>query len=60
MSALLYGWKPVASKLISIKVPQDLLNAFRAKSRLAGTPYQTQIKALTKGWLLNQDVPRLK
>lgn len=56
----LHAGKPAASKLISIKVPQDLLNAFKAKSRLAGTPYQTQIKALMKAWLLDQDVPRLE
>jgi predicted DNA binding CopG/RHH family protein len=52
--------QPKPSKLISIKVPEDLLNAFKAKSRLAGTPYQTQIKALMKAWLLGQDVPRLE
>ena len=54
----LHAARPAASKLISIKVPQDLLAAFKAKSRLAGTPYQTQIKALMKAWLLDGDVPR--
>jgi predicted DNA binding CopG/RHH family protein len=48
----LHGSSPAKSKLISIKVPEDLLNAFRAKARMASTPYQTQIKALMKAWLL--------
>ena len=48
----LHGAKPAASKLISIKVPEDLLDAFKAKAKLAGTPYQTRIKALMKDWLL--------
>lgn len=47
--------QPKPSKLISIKVPQDLLSAFRAKARLEGTAYQTQIKALMRAWVLNQD-----
>lgn len=56
----LHAARPAASKLISIKIPQDLLTAFKAKSRLTGTPYQTQIKALMKAWLLDEDVPRLR
>jgi predicted DNA binding CopG/RHH family protein len=40
------------SKLISIKIPENLLNAFRAQAALAGTPYQTQIKKLMKAWVL--------
>ncbi len=39
------------SKLISIKIPETLLNAFKARAALAGTPYQTQIKALMKAWV---------
>ena len=39
------------SRLISLKVPQDLLEAFRAKCRLHGTRYQTQIKKLMIDWL---------
>ena len=49
----LHGAKPAASKLISIKVPEDLLDAFKARAKLDGTPYQTQIKALMKEWLLD-------
>lgn len=40
------------SRLISIKVPEDLLEAFKTRSRLEGRPYQAQIKALMKAWLL--------
>jgi predicted DNA binding CopG/RHH family protein len=48
----LHGTKPAPSKLISIKVPEDLLEAFKARARMAGMPYQTQIKTLMKDWLL--------
>ena len=40
------------SKLISIKIPEDLLNVFRKQAALVGTPYQTQIKALMREWVL--------
>jgi uncharacterized protein (DUF4415 family) len=42
----------IRSRLISIKVPEDLLEAFKTRSRMEGRPYQTQIKALMKAWLL--------
>jgi predicted DNA binding CopG/RHH family protein len=48
----LQGSQPAPSKLISLRVPVDLLNVFKAKAALARTPYQTQIKALMKAWLL--------
>ena len=51
----LHGSRPAPSKLISMKVPTDLLRAFRAKAELAGTPYQTQIKKLMKAWVLETD-----
>jgi len=49
----LHGTKPAPSKLISMKVPEDLLNAFRTKARMTHTPYQAQIKALMKAWVLS-------
>jgi predicted DNA binding CopG/RHH family protein len=49
----LHGHKPAPSKLISMKVPEDLLFAFKTKARLSNTPYQTQIKALMRAWLLD-------
>lgn len=41
------------SRLISLKVPEALLSAFRAKADLAATPYQTQIKRLMREWLMS-------
>ena len=46
------GAARIKSRLISIKVPEDLLEAFTTRSRLAGRPYQAQIKALMKAWLV--------
>ncbi len=43
--------KPVKSKLISIKMPEDLLEAFKAKASRKGRAYQTQIKDLMREWL---------
>ena len=39
------------TKLISIKVPENLLNAFKAKAKVNGIPYQTQIKRLMQEWM---------
>ena len=47
----LHGSKPAPSKLISLKVPIDLLRAFRTKAALVSTPYQTQSKALRTAWV---------
>jgi predicted DNA binding CopG/RHH family protein len=47
------------SKLISLKVPEDLLNVFKKQAMLAGTPYQTQIKALMTEWVLGPDAEDL-
>ncbi len=49
----LHGTRPSASKLISMKVPEDLLGAFKMKANLANTPYQSQIKVLMKRWVLS-------
>ncbi len=43
--------RPARSRLISMKVPEDLLDAFRAKAALRGVKYQTQIKRLMRDWL---------
>lgn len=50
---LIHGEKPVngGSKLISIKVPKNLLSTFRTQCQLCGVPYQTQIKKLMTEWL---------
>lgn len=39
------------SKLISIKLPQDLLNTFRQQCEQNGMRYQTQIKQLMAEWV---------
>jgi predicted DNA binding CopG/RHH family protein len=43
--------KPAKSRLISIKVPEPLLNAFKSKALSGGLRYQTQIKKLMADWL---------
>ena len=47
----LHGAATARSRLISLKVPEPLLAAFKAKTRLHGVPYQTQIKTLMQAWL---------
>jgi len=42
------------SKLISLKVPEDLLQTFRNRCELEGKRYQTQIKNLMTDWLLGE------
>lgn len=39
------------SKLISLKIQQNLLDAFRSKCELKDLKYQTQIKQLMLDWL---------
>ena len=39
------------SKLISIKIPNPLLESFRRKCEVEGVRYQTQIKTLMQRWL---------
>ncbi len=39
------------SKLISIKIPEPLLAAFRFKAEQQEIPYQTMIKKLMEQWL---------
>lgn len=42
--------RPAKSRLISLKVPEPLLESFKTKARLSGVPYQTQIKRLMADW----------
>lgn len=39
------------TKLISIKIPESLLAAFRQKCELSDVKYQTKIKLLMSQWL---------
>lgn len=45
------GASSARSRLISLKVPEPLLAAFKTRARLSGVRYQTQIKALMRDWL---------
>lgn len=45
------GSRNSSSKLISLKVPEDLLQAFKAKAKQNGLKYQTQIKLLMREWI---------
>ena len=42
--------EPVKSKLISIRIPEDLLNVFKVKSKINKISYQAKIKELMKEW----------
>lgn len=48
---------PRKSRLISLRLPEPLLAAFRTRASLAGVPYQTQIKRLMSAWLAAPDDP---
>ena len=48
---------PRKSRLISLRLPDPLLAAFRTRAALAGVPYQTQIKRLMSAWLAAPDDP---
>ena len=43
--------QPTKSKLISIKITVELLEAFRIRCDLEGIKYQTKIKQLMQNWL---------
>ena len=47
----IHGNRDSRSRLISLKVPEPLLAAFKTKARLAGVRYQTQVKNLMRRWL---------
>ena len=42
---------PYRSKLISIKIPENLLSTFRTKCELEGIKYQTKINELMMDWI---------
>jgi len=43
--------KPVQSKLISLKVPEPLLQTFKQQCDFEGLKYQTKIKSLMFSWV---------
>jgi len=46
------------SRLISMKVPEPLLAAFKLRCLAEGARYQTKIKALMLGWLEGENSSR--
>lgn len=51
----LHRQKPKSpSKLISIKIPESLLNTFRGKCQLEDVKYQTKIKQLMEEYLIQE------
>lgn len=52
---LLHSTTSSKTKLISLKVPEPLLTAFRLKAESLGLKYQTQIKSLMEEWLNEND-----
>lgn len=44
---------PEKSKLISVKMPPSLLNAFKIQCKLEGNRYQTKIKELMAEYIKN-------
>ena len=47
----LHAGKDSRTRLISMRVPEPLLRAFKAKAAAHGSRYQAQIKKLMKGWV---------
>jgi predicted DNA binding CopG/RHH family protein len=41
--------------MVSIRIPADLLEAFKVQAYIDGTPYQTLIKKLMREWVLQPD-----
>jgi len=48
---LLHAGTSLPTRLISLKIPGNLLEAFRGKCKLEGVKYQTQIKRLMSDWV---------
>lgn len=47
-----------ASRQISLKVPEELLETFKTKARLHDVPYQTQVKRLMTEWVTGHSMTR--
>lgn len=47
-----YAGQTSKSKLISLRVPEHLLEAFKFKAKLDGHSYQVLIKELMRDWLV--------
>jgi len=47
----LESFRRMQSKLISLKVPEPMLNTFKQRCDLEGLKYQTKIKSLMLDWI---------
>lgn len=47
------GKEEMPSRLISLKVPEALLQTFKTKAQLKDIRYQTQIKKLMQAWVVD-------
>lgn len=47
----LHSQKSDPMRLISIRIPESLLSAFKLKAEASGARYQTKLKELMKEWL---------
>lgn len=54
MTSAVSGARTDKSKLISLKVPESLLQSFKTICQQENRPYQTQIKILMREWLLSK------
>jgi predicted DNA binding CopG/RHH family protein len=49
--------RDLPTKLISLRVPENILNAFKVKAKSDGRKYQSVIVNLMRQWLLENDKP---
>jgi len=47
----IHGGRSSKSKLISIKIPEDMFESFKTKAKLNCIPYPPLIKRLMRDWL---------
>lgn len=47
--------RPARRRLISLRVEEPLLAAFKHKARTSGVRYQTQIQRLMKAWIMDPE-----
>ncbi len=49
--------RPVKSRPISIRIPENVLASFRRKAELMDVSYQTQINRLMVSWIEGEETP---
>ncbi len=53
---LIHAQKHSPKKLISIRIPENILNAAKLKAEAIGVPYQIQIQRLIEQWVKSKDL----